>query len=155
MLKRYYMQRIDSIKSLFIIFHLIVWTFAPILVRYNLPLDAIEGSLWGHQLEWGYDKNPFMNGWLTALAIKLGGDWGIYLFSQLSIALCFWAIFCLSRKMLPPLYALLSVLILESIQYYNLHAIDFNDNTLELGFWALTVLFFYQAVTRDKLRDWL
>ena len=76
---------------LFLFVHLIFWTAVPALVRDNLPLDSIEGTIWGHQLQWGYDKNPFLNGWLTALAAYIGGQsgWMIYLFSQLSVCICF------------------------------------------------------------------
>ena len=48
--------------------------------------------------------------------------------------------------MLPKSYALIALLLLEGIQYFNFHAIDFNDNTLELGLWGLTIYFFYQAL---------
>lgn len=141
----------------FIFIHIFVWTVAPALIRQTLPMDAMEGATWGHQLEWGYDKNPFMNGWLTELAVKVFGysGWGIYLFSQISVAICFWAVWQLSKKMLPPLYAVLAVFLLEGIQYYNLHAIDFNDNTIELCTWALTTLFFYRALRDKTLRDWI
>lgn len=141
----------------FIFIHVLVWTAVPYFVRYTLPMDAMEGTIWGQQVEWGYDKNPFLNGWLTALAVHIGGQsgWSIYLFSQLSVAICFWAVWTLAKKILPPMYALLSVLLLEGIQYYNLHAIDFNDNTLELSLWALTALFFYQALVKQSWRDWL
>lgn len=142
----------------FLIIHLIVWTVLPSCVRHNLPMDSIEGSIWGHQLEWGYDKNPFMNAWLTAFAIKLGGTsgWPIYLFSQLSVVICFFAIWQLGKKMFPPIYALIGVMLLEGLQYYNVHALELNDNTLELGLWGLTILFFYQAISQEtKWRDWL
>ncbi|MBV8802263.1 MAG: glycosyltransferase family 39 protein [Gammaproteobacteria bacterium] len=153
----------SSIKTnhwflLFIFIHITAWTLAPTLVRFNLPMDSIEGATWGHQLEWGYDKNPFLNGWLTALAIFLGGKsgWVVYLFSQLSIALGFLAVWKLGKKMLPPIYALLAVFLLEGIQYYNFHAIDFNDNTLEVGLWALTIWFFYCALTeKNNTLSWL
>jgi len=142
--------------ALFILLHLLAWTLAPILVRHNLPMDALEGATWGHQLQWGYDKNPFMNAWLTRLALFLGGSsgWMIYLFSQISVVTGFVAIWQLAKKMVSPLFAVLSVVLLEGIQYFNFHAIDFNDNTLELSFWALTVLFFYQAITNKKLIYW-
>jgi len=141
----------------FIFLHVIAWTLAPALTRFTLPMDSMEGALWGRQLEWGYDKNPFMNGWLTALALKIDGHsgWAIYLFSQLSVAICFWAVWQLSKKIVPPVYALIAVLLLEGLQYFNFHAIDFNDNTLELATWSLTALFFYQAVRLHKLTDWL
>lgn len=132
----------------FILIHLVAWTTIPALVRYNLPLDAIEGTIWGQHLEWGYDKNPFLNGWLTALATFLDGQsgWMIYLFSQISVVTCFYAIWRLAKLILSPLLALISVMLLEGIQYYNFHAIDFNDNTLELGLWALTIYCFYLAL---------
>lgn len=141
----------------FIFVHVISWTFIPFLVRYNLPLDAIEGTLWGHQLEWGYDKNPFLNAWLTALATYLGGPsgWMIYFFSQLSVAICFWIVWKLAKNILSPLYALIAVMLLEGIQYYNFHAIDFNDNTLELGLWALCIYFFYQALQSPRYFSWI
>lgn len=142
---------------IFIFLHVFFWTLTPSWVRYTLPMDAMEGATWGHQLVLGYDKNPFLNGWLTRFALFLGGGsvWVIYLFSQLSVAACFWAIWNFGKKLLPPIYALIAVMLLESMQYYNLHAIDFNDNTLELGLWALTILFFYQATIKNKLSDWL
>jgi 4-amino-4-deoxy-L-arabinose transferase-like glycosyltransferase len=144
---------------LFITLHLVLWTAVPAIVRYNLPLDSIEGTVWGHQLEWGYDKNPFLNGWLTAFATYLDGHtgWMVYLFSQISVVACFWAVWRLANKMLPSLYALAAVMILEGIQYYNLHAIDFNDNTLELGLWALAALYFYQALKNPsgKYTSWI
>ncbi len=142
---------------LFVFLHVFFWTLIPAWVRYTLPMDAIEGTIWGHQLVWGYDKNPFLNAWLTRLALFLGDGsvWVIYLFSQLSVAACFWAVWKLGKKILPPVYALIGVMLLESMQYYNLHAIDFNDNTLELGLWALTILYFYQATLHNKLLDWL
>jgi 4-amino-4-deoxy-L-arabinose transferase-like glycosyltransferase len=142
---------------IFIIIHVVAWTIVPFLTRHTLPMDAMEGTIWGRQFELGYDKNPFLNGWLTAVAVSLGGPsgWAVYLFSQLSVAVCFWAIWELGKKMLPPIYALLAVLLLEGVQYYNVHAIDFNDNTLELGLWALTALFFYQALRTQSWRDWI
>jgi len=146
---------IKNVLYLFIVLHVLAWTLAPSLVRFTLPMDAMEGATWGHQLAWGYDKNPFLNAWLTRLALTLGGQWTVYLFAQLSVAVCFWAVFRLGCAMMPPLYALMGVLLLEGLQYYNFHAIDFNDNTLELGLWAVLVLFFYHAVRDKKMRDWL
>lgn len=142
---------------LFIALHLLLWTIIPATIRTNLPLDAIEGTIWGHQLQLGYDKNPFLNGWLTALATYLDGQsgWMIYLFSQLSVVICLFAVWKLASKMLPPAYALISVLLLEALQYFNFHAIDFNDNTLELSLWALTIYFFYKALRTSSQSAWI
>ena len=142
---------------IFVFIHVAAWTLVPALVRHNLPLDSIEGTLWGHQLEWGYDKNPFMNGWLTALAVYLDGHtgWMIYFFSQLSVAAALTSVWVLGKKIITPAYALVAVLLLETVQYFNLHAIDFNDNTLELGLWAVAIYFLYQSMTQKTVRAWL
>ena len=142
---------------LFLGIHLSAWTLVPALIRDNLPLDSIEGALWGHQLQWGYDKNPFMNGWLTALATFLDGygGWVPHLFSQLSVAACLTSVWLLGKKIMAPAYALAAVLLLEAIQYFNFHAIDFNDNTLELGLWAAAIYFFYQAAHHRTINAWL
>ncbi len=142
---------------LFVFIHVFLWTSAPSLVRFTLPMDSMEGATWGHVLSWGYDKNPFLNAWLTRFAIELGhyATWPIYLFSQLAVAICFLAVWQLGKKLLPPIYALIAVMLLEGMQYYHLHAIDLSDNTLELPLWALTILFFYQAIHQNKIRDWV
>lgn len=157
MVTKLHEKNISRLFYIFLIIHIIAWTIAPFLVRFNLPLDAIEGSTWGHQLEWGYDKNPFMNAWLTSIAIKLSGNssWLIYLFSQFSVAIGFFATFQLAKKIVSVAYALVAVFALEGIQYFNLHAIDFNDNTLEIGFWSLTILFFYKALLKPNYINWI
>ncbi len=152
--------RTDRWLYAFLSIHLIAWTLVPALIRHNLPLDSLEGAMWGHQLEWGYDKNPFLNGWLTALAVHWSdaSGWMIYLFSQLSVILCFWAVWRLAKEILSPAHALIAVLMLEVVQYYNFHAIDFNDNTLELSLWTLTTYYFYRALSPRypaKIVEWL
>lgn len=150
------MSKASRILAGFVLLHVLVWTLLPSLVRVTLPMDAMEGATWGHQLLLGYDKNPFLNAWLTSLALAVGGTsgWMVYLFSQLSVAACFLAVYQLGRQILSPLYALTGVLMLEGLQYYNFHAIDFNDNTLELSLWSLLILFFWKALTFRRLRDW-
>ncbi|MHB1222154.1 MAG: glycosyltransferase family 39 protein [Gammaproteobacteria bacterium] len=142
---------------LFAFIHLICWTAVPALVRYNLPLDTIEGTIWGHQLVLCYYKNQIQNGWLTRLAIELGGQsgWMTYLFCQLSVITCFWVVWQIGKKALTPAYALVSVMLLEGVQFYNFHAIDFNDNTLELGAWGLTIYFFYRSLRSPTIASWM
>lgn len=142
---------------LFITLHVLIWTLIPNWARTGLPLDSAEGSVWGQHLALGYDRNPWLNGWLTRLALELGGnsDIFVYFFSQLCVALAFWSVWRLGRKMLDPLQAIVAVLMLEAIQYYTIAAVDFNDNVLELGLWPLSALLFYKAVTSQRYWDWV
>lgn len=149
-------QQIQWIFYLFVLFHILLWTIIPTLIRLNLPLDTVEGIIWGQQLEWGYDKDPFLNGWLTYFAFWVGGQsgWLIYLASQLCVATCFWVVWRWGCQILNPRYALVAVLLMEGMQYFNLHVIDFDDNTLELVCWTLTVWLSRLALISNKTKYW-
>src|SRR5690348_16872768 len=117
--RSYSLSREAAVFWTFIFLHLIFWTLAPTWIRFNLPMDSVEGTIWAQKLVFGYDKAPLLNAWITALAIKLFGyvDWAIYFTSQLSVAICFVALWQLAKKILSPIYALLAVLMLEGFQY--------------------------------------
>jgi len=140
-----------------IVMHVAIWTVFPSFLRGNLPLDAIEGITWAKHIDFGYDKNPFFYPWIIAFTINYisNAEWAIYFLSQLSVVTCFISIWIIARNILTPVHALLSVILLESIQYYNIHTIDFSDNTLELGIWGLISLFFYKAIENNKWYSWL
>lgn len=145
---------------LLLVLHIILWTLVSALLRHTLPMDALEGFVWGQDWSFGYDRNPWLNAWLTHIAVALSGrsgesGWLVYLFSQLSVALCFLSVWHLGRKFLSPLHALIAVFILVGVQYYTIAAVDFNDNVLEIGLWAALALFFYNALMQQKWRDWL
>jgi hypothetical protein len=71
-------DRETKIFLVFILLHVIFWTLVPTWMRFNLPMDSIEGTIWAQKLVWGYDKAPLLNGWVTALALQWFGyvDWG-------------------------------------------------------------------------------
>ncbi len=147
----------NTLFSTLCVLHVFIWTLLPATLRYALPMDSLEGAVWGQHLDWGYDRNPWMNAWLTHFALNLsqGQDWLVYLFSQLFVVAGLLAVYRLGRKWLLPLQALLAVIVLEVIQYYSLAAVDFNDNVIELGLWPLITLFFYRALMQQKIRDWI
>lgn len=142
---------------LLLITHVFLWTIVPTLIRHTLPMDALEGFVWGQNWLLGYDRNPWLNAWITHFAVVLGGNsgWLVYLCSQLSVLACFLAVWSLGKKIANPAYALIAVFLLETIQYYHLASVDLNDNVLELGLWALTIVSFYDALLTQKTRYWL
>lgn len=137
--------------------HVFLWTLIPALTRKALPLDVIEGLSWGHEWQWGYDKNPYLNAWVSEVFSWIGGasGWSLYLASQLCVAGCFWSVWRLAEKMLTPLQAVSAAFLLEGIYYITIVSPQFNDNMLELVLWPLSALFLYQAIERDRWRDWL
>lgn len=136
----------------FVLVHCTLWMIIPAVMRYALPHDTIEGAMWGQHLEWGYDKNPWMNAWLTRLGWEIGGTSGIgiYAISSFFVGLSFWSVWKLAGKILSPLSALISVFLLEACINYTLVPQGFNDNVIELGLWPLMFLCFYNALYNDK-----
>lgn len=135
----------------FLIFHVLIWTLMPVLVRDHLPMDSLEAAAWGQHWLLGYDKNPYVNAWLVSFLLKLsrGHDWIIYFGSASLVAVAFWAIYRVSQRWLGPVNAFVAVFMLEGFQYYNIAAIELNDNLLELALWPLALSFFYTAL-KDK-----
>jgi 4-amino-4-deoxy-L-arabinose transferase-like glycosyltransferase len=141
---------------LFTISHVVLWTIAFSMVRHSFGHDGIETVIWARHLEWGYDKHP----WLTALVAhfvvwKIGYKWLIYFLTELYVAVGFWAIWQLGRKIFSPIYALVGVMLLEAVYYYTYSPPMFNVHIPLFALWPLLTLIFYNALQRDKWFDWL
>ncbi len=138
------------------VLHVLLWTLVPSLVNPSLPLDVIEGLNWGRSWQWGYYKHPPLSPWLMdmASAIDRTADWPLYLLSGLSVAAAFWALWLLARDFLPEPWAIMSVLLLPGIYYYNFTSPEFNANLVLLPLWAWTMLLFWRAIRRDNLSHW-
>ncbi len=135
----------------------IIWTVVPTFARHALPHDTIECYVWGQHFQWGYDKNPWVCGWLAWIGGAIGGSsgWLIYFFSQCFVAMSLWSVWRLARYMFSRWHALVGVLLLEGCIYYTLAAPRFNDNCIELGLWSLMFLYFYRALHTQSLKHWL
>jgi hypothetical protein len=136
--------------------HVLIWTLAPALMYQSVPKDTLEGIAWGNLWQFGYDKHPLLAPWLSAAFTDVFGSvgWPVFFASQLSVAICFWAIWKLARSMLPPWHAFTAVLLLEGIHYYNLSSFTFNPNIVMLPTWALLTLTFYRAMVSPSLGRW-
>ncbi len=146
-------------KNIFLVFclaHVVVWTLVPALMYQSVPNDTLEGITWGNMWQFGYDKHPFLAPWLSAFFTDLFGTvgWPVYLASQLSVALCFWAIWSLARTILDPWRALVAVMLLEGVHNYNLSSFTLNPNIVMLPTWAMLTLTAYRAMLRPDWARW-
>lgn len=151
------LSKADKIVLLLCVIHLITWSIIPFVLRINIPMDSIEASGWGRNITWGYDKNPYWNPWIARAFMEFFrySDYGIYFGSQFSIITMFISMWVIARDCLKPFQAIIAVFIIECSIFVSSASIEFNDNNLSVGYWALTVAFFYFAVTREKLIYWL
>ncbi len=138
--------------------HVVFWTITPAFLHYNAPLDVAEAIAWGQQWQWGYDRDPYLVGWLAYCVSWLTGHsvWATYCLSQICIIATFWAISRLAMQLtLSKSQALASVLLLEAIFYYNFATPEFNDNVLQLPLWALSISFLYSAISTQRTYHWV
>ncbi len=151
-------KNINKVYLLFLASHLILWTIIPSIVNTNLPLDTIEALAWGSNLEWGFSKHPPLSAFAAEFFFKIFGnqDWAYYLLSQIFIIITFVMIFKLSKDFFKSDHlALISILLLEGIFFFNYTSPEFNVNVSQLPFWALSIFFAWRCIKYDKIVDFI
>ena len=133
-------RNINNIFFIFALSHLIVWTFVPAITNENLPLDVIEALAWGSNLDWGFNKHPPGSAFFPEVFFQIFGaqDWAFYFLSSIFVVISYFFVFKLAQEILGNIkLSLISVLILESIFFYNFTTPEFNVNVCQLPFWSL------------------
>ena len=151
-------KNINNLFFVFLFIHLLLWVLAPSLTNKNLPLDTIEALAWGSNLDWGFNKHPPLSAFAVEMFYRIFGtnDWAYYLLSQLFVIVGFIAVYKFSNEILNnKKLALLSVLLLEGIYFYNFTTPEFNVNVAQLPFWALTVYYTWRCIKYDKSIDYV
>ena len=135
--------------------HLVVWTLVPILVCRNLQLDLAEDLALGKEWQLGYWKHPPLPWWLADALYRITGDvHSVYLLGPLSAVAAMYFVWRLAREVTDPVSALIAVLALEGLHFFNFSVVKFAHDQMQLPFWALTGWFTYRAIARERVIDW-
>ena len=148
-------KNIDNVFYIFVLAHLIFWTLIPSITNHNLPLDTIEALAWGSNLDWGFNKHPPMSAFFPEVFYKIFGsqDWVYYLLSQIFVIVSFYYIFKFSNEIFNnKVLALISVLLIETIYFYNFTTPEFNVNVCQLPFWSLTVYYSWKIYSGKEIK---
>jgi len=148
-------RNINNIFLIFALSHLIIWTFVPFLTNKNLPLDTIEALAWGSNLDWGFNKHPPMSAFFSEVFFQIFGpqDWAYYLLSQIFVLIAFYFVFKFAYEILGNVkLSLISVLLLESIYFYNFTTPEFNVNVCQLPFWSLIVYYSWKIYETKEIK---
>jgi hypothetical protein len=139
-----------------LVLHVAIWTLLPALLSHNLQLDLIEDLALGREWQLGYWKHPPLPWWLADAAYRATGDVrSVYLLGPLSAAACMFVVWLLGRDILGGFQALIAVLALEGLHFFNFSVPKFAHDQMQLPFWVLTGLFLYRAITRERWLDWI
>jgi 4-amino-4-deoxy-L-arabinose transferase-like glycosyltransferase len=147
-------RNINNIFFIFLLSHLIIWTLVPTLTNHNLPLDTIEALAWGSNLEWGFNKHPPGSAFFPEMMFKIFGaqDWAYYLLSQIFVCVAFIYVFKFANEIFNNLLlSLISVLLLESIYFYNFTSPEFNVNVCQLPFWSIAVFYSWRIFNQKEI----
>jgi len=148
-------QRPEAALAWVLGLHLVVWTVLPMLVCRNLQLDLAEGLALGKEWQLGYWKHPPLPWWLDDLVFRLTGDvHAVYVLGPLAAVAAMWAVWRLAREVVEPTTALVAVLALEGIHFFNFSVPKFGHDHTLMVLWPLTAWFFYRALTAKRWRDW-
>ena len=148
-------KNINNIFYIFVTAHLMFWTLIPSLTNHNLPLDTIEALAWGSNLDWGFNKHPPMSAFFPEIFYQIFGsqDWAYYFLSQIFVVISFYYVFKLSKEILNNnLLGLISVLLIETIYFYNFTSPEFNVNVCQLPFWSLTAYYAWRIFNGKNIK---
>src|SRR5580692_985743 len=140
----------------FLAVHFVVWTALPTLLYANLPLDLIEALTYGREWQLGYDKLPPLPWWLVEIMHRaFGADAAYYALAQAAVIIAFVAVWATARPLVGATGALIAVLIIDGMHYFQYTAVKFNHDVIQLPFWALAGYALHAALTRGRLRYWI
>ena len=150
-----YNKNINNVFYIFVSSHLIIWTIVPSITNNNLPLDTIEALAWGSNIDWGFNKHPPASAFFLEIFYQIFGsqDWVFYLLSQIFVIISFYFVFKFAQEILKnSLLSLISVLLLESIYFYNFTTPEFNVNVCQLPFWSLVVYYSWKVFNSKNIQ---
>src|SRR5262249_11095649 len=104
----------------------------------------------------GYDTRPPLPWWAIEIVYRLfGRDVAYYAFSEIVILATFALVFLTARPLVGALGALVAILIIDGLHYFNYTAAKFNHDVIQLPFWALAGLAFRAGLRHGRIADWL
>jgi 4-amino-4-deoxy-L-arabinose transferase-like glycosyltransferase len=140
----------------FLALHFVIWTALPTLLYANLPLDLIEAMTYGREWQLGYDKLPPLPWWSVEVLHRVFGvDAAYYALAQVAVLIAFVAVWATARPLVGAVGALVAVLIIDGMHYFQYTAVKFNHDVIQLPFWGLAGYAFHAALKRGRVAHWL
>jgi 4-amino-4-deoxy-L-arabinose transferase-like glycosyltransferase len=149
-------RRPGAAFAAFLALHFAVWTTLPTLLYANLPLDLIEALTYGREWPLGSDKLPPLPWWMVEITYRLfGHDVFYYALAEATVVAAFALVWALARPLVGGVGALVAVLIIDGLHYFQYTAAKFNHDVIQLPLWALAGYAFHAALKRGQMRYWL
>jgi 4-amino-4-deoxy-L-arabinose transferase-like glycosyltransferase len=148
-------RRPQAAFAAFLFLHAVVWSALPAILYLNLPLDLIEALTYGREWQLGYDKLPPLPWWLVEIVYRVFGvDTAYYALAQAVVVIALVLVWKTARPLVGALGALVAILIIDGMHYFNFTAAKFNHDVIQLPFWALAGFAFHAGLRRGGIGYW-
>ena len=111
----------------------VLWTVLLHVTQPTLPMDVLEHLAWGREWKLVYAHHPGLPAWLNEIFYTVGGVFALSLLAPLCTAVAIGAAYYTARIFVPPQTALVAALSLEGVLYFNVLAVEFNHNIVQLA----------------------
>jgi Dolichyl-phosphate-mannose-protein mannosyltransferase len=149
-------RRPQAAFAAFLVLHAVIWTALPAILYLNLHVDLIEALIYGREWQLGYDKLPPLPWWTVEIVYRVFRvDTAYYALAQAVVIVAFIAVWKTARPLVGATGALVAILIIDGMHYFNFTAAKFNHNVIQLPFWALAGFAFHAGLRRGGLGYWI
>ena len=145
-----------QILLIFLLLHTAALCAVALLTQPILQLDIIEQLAWARDPQWVYFKHPPLPAWVLWCVMHATGGalWAAAIVGPLATTLTLWLVWKLAIRIVDPLRALVAVMSLEGVIYFNFTSLEFNHNVVQMPIWALLGLLGHYAYREGRLLDW-
>jgi 4-amino-4-deoxy-L-arabinose transferase-like glycosyltransferase len=135
----------------------LTWTIVPALTNLALPIDVIEGYLWGREWVLATYKHPALPSWVLEFSRIVTGQigWPAYLVSQIFIAATLWLIFLLGRDLMDARRGAAAAMLMTGVFFFTWFSPEFNHNVAQMPFWIGFCWALWRATRLGTLVSWL
>ena len=136
---------------------IVVWTIIPALTNLALPIDVIEGYLWGREWVLATYKHPALPSWVLEASRILTRQtgWPAYLVSQLFIAATLGLIYAFGRDLMDARRGAVAALLMTGVLFFTWASPEFNHNIAQMPFWIGFVWALWRATRGSSVGAWL
>lgn len=134
-----------------------VWVLLPSLLHTGYKPDVIELQFIGKEWVLATNKHPMLPAWiLETLNILTGRAFAApFIAAALCTVIILFSVWRLARKVLPERLALMSTFVMLPFWAITVESTKYNQNSVLMACWALTILMFYNAFQTNKKRWWI
>jgi hypothetical protein len=134
---------------------IVPWTLVPWLFYSSPPGQLPLVLAIGHEFQFGTEFGPPLAFWLAEIAYRGGGMFGVYLLSQICVAVTYWTVFALGRFVVGAPQAACAVMLMAGIAVFSVPTPEFGPAMLATPLWALGLYHYWAAVRSGGSIYWV